>query len=128
MTAKKPAEKNIELFKKIKPIATLQNKLEHYQDLQKELLNIENKMKEWLKKGELTFNISSQNDIDLVYFIFRNAEQYTFGDERYHYYHINITKRGIKRLDKMIDKTNKKIETINKKIENLGWLNENEDL
>lgn len=117
MKSKEPFEKNIELFKKNKPIYTFQNKLEHYETLQKNLLDIEHEMREWLKKGELTFNISSRNDIDLVKFIFRNAEQYTFGDEKYHYYHINITKRGIKRLDKMIDKTNKKIETINKKIE-----------
>lgn len=89
-----------------------ENKLNDYNDLKEELSSINEEMVNALNEGRTMFNISSKHNIDLVFCIFKNKEQYTFGYERYHYYHIRITKRGIKRLNKMICRIDKKLDIL----------------
>jgi hypothetical protein len=113
-------KRNIRKYKEAQPKCKLLCKLDCLQSLLKDLTEIDSAMMRWLEKEETYFNIGSYVDIDLVYSIFRNKEQYTFGDERYHYYHININTRGIKKLNKMIYKTNEKISMIEKQLEILG--------
>lgn len=96
-----------------KKIQKYENKLNYYNDLKEELSSINEKMVNALNEGGTMFNISSKHNIDLVFCIFKNKKQYTFGDERYHYFHIKITKRGIKRLNKMICRIDKKLDILN---------------
>lgn len=109
-------ENLIDKFKKVKPIAKREKKLNVLYNLQKELLDINERVEEWLNKDEIFFNISSKNDINLVYSIFHNKHQYTFGDERYHYYHIKINKRGLIKLEKMIKKVQSEINNLESQV------------
>ena len=123
-SAKEMFEEYNKLFKKTVPINRLRQQQKYCNYMKANLLYIKEKMEEWLKKGELFFNISSEYDIDLVYKIFRNKDQYTFGSEPYHYFHININKRGIYKLTKMIAKNDRKLKVINQQLKELEWLDE----
>lgn len=117
----------ITLNQKIKKIqenskkSKILRKQEYLIDLKNDLLCIQEKMNKSLEEGYLLFNITTRDNLELAYKIFKKGEQYTFGDELWHYHHIYINKMGIKKLEKMLFKTNKKLQTINKQIEELNW-------
>lgn len=126
MSAKGMFDKTI-LNQKIKKLqenskkSKILRKQEYLIDLKNDLLYIQEKMDKSLEEGYLLFNITTRDNLELAYKIFKKGEQYTFGDERWHCHHIYINKRGIKKLEKMLFKTNKKLQAINKQIEELGW-------
>ena len=109
-------ESLIDKFKKAKPIEKKREKLNDLYKLKRELLDIDEKVEEWLNKDKIYFNITTRNDIELVYFIFHNGEQTSLGDEWYHNYRITINKQGLRKLEKLLKKVQFKIDKLESQV------------
>lgn len=88
----------------------------YLEEIKEDLEYINSLVNEYTEKGWSIFNISTKMNVNLAYKLFKKGEQYSFGDERHHWHHINISALGIMRLNRYLSKVNKKIVKIDKKI------------
>lgn len=89
---------------------------DYLEGIKEDLEYINSLVDESIEMGWSIFNISTKMNVNLAYKLFKKGEQYSFGDERYHWHHINISVSGMIRLNRYLSKVNKKIAKIDKKI------------
>lgn len=117
----KKLKKKFIFVKRKKKIMDKNDKLEK---LKEDLHFIDEQVKFNLEEDKLSFVITDRQNKYLAHKLFNNIEQYTFGDEPYHYYFVNINKKGLNKLHKMINKVNRDIKKNDFKIKKNGWWEE----
>lgn len=99
----------IEKLRKNKEDELTRRLLENRFNYLEELEFIQREIERELNEGETTIAVCKTNHIRICKQLFGNATQYCYGDGL-HWHRVDITEKGIKKLEKELKKTRKEVE------------------